>query len=108
MKITETCRQSEASPGGAALSCIRATCKVGLDVSWVQARRKAEEEDVMVGPVLPGGEGGHAVPGSYGGALRPGEGEAMAAYVQSGKRIPRRGEVGFPTLPSVLCCVQKN
>ncbi|EIE21677.1 DUF926-domain-containing protein [Coccomyxa subellipsoidea C-169] len=49
----------------------------------------------MVGPVLPGGEGAHAVPGSYGGALRPGEGEAMAAYVQSGKRIPRRGEVGL-------------
>lgn len=66
-----------------------------------QARRKAEEEDVLVGPVLPAGEGGHAVPGSYGGALRPGEGEAMAAYVQSGKRIPRRGEVCLPLL-SVL------
>jgi hypothetical protein len=48
----------------------------------------------MVGPVLPAGEGGHAASlGNYGGALRPGEGEAMAAYVQSGKRIPRRGEV---------------
>lgn len=58
----------------------------------MQERRKAAEEDVMVGPVLPAGEGAHAVPGSYGGALRPGEGEAMAAYVQSGKRIPRRGE----------------
>eukprot|EP00916_Digyalum_oweni_P001419 GHVL01002772.1.p1 GENE.GHVL01002772.1~~GHVL01002772.1.p1 ORF type:complete len:309 (+),score=70.19 GHVL01002772.1:58-984(+) len=33
--------------------------------------------------------------GSYGGALRPGEGDAMAAFVQSGKRIPRRGEVGL-------------
>jgi hypothetical protein len=62
---------------------------------FAQERRKAAEEDVMVGPVLPGGEGAHAVPGSYGGALRPGEGEAMAAYVQSGKRIPRRGEVRF-------------
>ena len=59
----------------------------------LQARRKEEEENVLVGPVLPDGEGGHAAPGSYGGALRPGEGEAMAAYVQSGKRIPRRGEV---------------
>ena len=27
---------------------------------------------------------------SYGGALRPGEGDAIAAYVQAGKRIPRR------------------
>ncbi|KAI8020833.1 Transcription factor bHLH35 [Camellia lanceoleosa] len=30
---------------------------------------------------------------SYGGALRPGEGDAIAQYVQQGKRIPRRGEV---------------
>jgi hypothetical protein len=26
---------------------------------------------------------------------RPGEGTAMASYVQEGKRIPRRGEVGM-------------
>lgn len=32
---------------------------------------------------------------SYGGALLPGEGEAIASYVQEGKRIPRRGEVGM-------------
>ena len=32
---------------------------------------------------------------SWGGALLPGEGDAIAAYVQSGKRIPRRGEVGM-------------
>ncbi len=25
----------------------------------------------------------------------PGEGEMMAHYIQSGKRIPRRGEVGL-------------
>lgn len=31
----------------------------------------------------------------YGTHMRPGEGTAMAAYVQSGKRIPRRGEVGM-------------
>merc|ERR1712202_35001 len=35
--------------------------------------------------------------GSYGGALMPGEGDAMAQYVQAGKRIPRRGEVGVTT-----------
>jgi hypothetical protein len=27
--------------------------------------------------------------------LLPGEGSAMAAYVQDGKRIPRRGEIGL-------------
>jgi hypothetical protein len=31
----------------------------------------------------------------YGGDLLAGEGEAMASYVQSGKRIPRRGEIGL-------------
>ncbi|PHZ10327.1 DUF926-domain-containing protein [Rhizopus microsporus ATCC 52813] len=31
----------------------------------------------------------------YGSALLPGEGSAMAAYVQQGKRIPRRGEIGL-------------
>ena len=31
----------------------------------------------------------------YGKALLPGEGDAMAQYVQAGKRIPRRGEVGL-------------
>ncbi len=45
----------------------------------------------MVGPQLPGAAPGNR--GNYGGFLRPGEGDAMAAYVQSGKRIPRRGEV---------------
>nr|CAH7713219.1 unnamed protein product [Callosobruchus chinensis] len=30
-----------------------------------------------------------------GGALLPGEGAAMAAYVAEGKRIPRRGEIGL-------------
>ncbi|KAJ2726241.1 hypothetical protein GGI07_000718 [Coemansia sp. Benny D115] len=30
----------------------------------------------------------------FGGALLPGEGAAMAAFVQSGERIPRRGEIG--------------
>ena len=31
----------------------------------------------------------------YGYALRPGEGSAMAQYVQQNKRIPRRGEIGL-------------
>lgn len=32
---------------------------------------------------------------SYGGALLPGEGAAIAGFVQAGKRIPRRGEIGL-------------
>ncbi|EGR33506.1 inositol monophosphatase family protein, putative [Ichthyophthirius multifiliis] len=32
---------------------------------------------------------------NYGGTLLPGEGQAIAQYIDSGKRIPRRGEVGL-------------
>ncbi|KAJ6806410.1 uncharacterized protein M6B38_174365 [Iris pallida] len=55
-------------------------------------KKNTAENDAFVGPVpLPKAEG-HI---SYGGALRPGEGDAIAQYVQQGKRIPRRGEVGL-------------
>ncbi|CAK9139808.1 unnamed protein product [Ilex paraguariensis] len=59
----------------------------------IESRKKATmDNEPMVGPVpLPRAEG-HI---SYGGALRPGEGDAIAQYVQQGKRIPRRGEVGL-------------
>ncbi|XP_065177621.1 NF-kappa-B-activating protein-like [Sycon ciliatum] len=47
-----------------------------------------------VGPVPPtaGQEMGYQ---DYGGALLPGEGAAMAKFVNEGKRIPRRGEIGL-------------
>ncbi len=32
---------------------------------------------------------------NYGGALLPGEGDAIAQYVQQNMRIPRRGEIGW-------------
>ncbi|XVE73115.1 hypothetical protein DITRI_Ditri11bG0091700 [Diplodiscus trichospermus] len=59
----------------------------------IEAQKKpALDNEPMVGPSpLPRAEG-HI---SYGGALRPGEGDAIAQYVQQGKRIPRRGEVGL-------------
>jgi hypothetical protein len=61
----------------------------------IEAQKKpppALENEQVVGPMpLPRAEG-HI---SYGGALRPGEGDAIAQYVQQGKRIPRRGEVGL-------------
>ena len=68
------------------------------------ALRAQAEEDALVGPTLPGAAGGGAgglggaagLGGAgFGGHLLPGEGAAMAAYVASGKRIPRRGEVGL-------------
>ncbi|WCJ21548.1 NF-kappa-B-activating protein [Euphorbia peplus] len=59
----------------------------------IEAQKKpALDNEPIVGPMpLPKAEG-HI---SYGGALRPGEGDAIAQYVQQGKRIPRRGEVGL-------------
>ncbi|XP_054803206.1 uncharacterized protein LOC129306563 [Prosopis cineraria] len=55
-------------------------------------KKPALDDEPIVGPQpLPRAEG-HI---SYGGALRPGEGDAIAQYVQQGKRIPRRGEVGL-------------
>ena len=57
----------------------------------LETQKKLENEP-MVGPApLPKADG-HI---RYGGALRPGEGDAIAQYVQQGKRIPRRGEVGL-------------
>lgn len=58
-----------------------------------ERRRKQQEADnVLIGPVMEATEKGAV---DYGTHMRPGEGTAMAAYVQSGKRIPRRGEVGM-------------
>ncbi|CAM9443105.1 unnamed protein product [Pylaiella littoralis] len=65
----------------------------------VQGHRHQEESDEDVGPMpVPQlddlqGDGERGV--NYGGALLPGEGAAIAQFVQKGLRIPRRGEVGW-------------
>lgn len=53
-----------------------------------------DDDDAPIGPELPPQHSSH-YQGNYGGYMRPGEGDAMAQYVQAGKRIPRRGEVGL-------------
>ncbi|DBA03435.1 TPA: LOW QUALITY PROTEIN: hypothetical protein N0F65_002843 [Lagenidium giganteum] len=62
-------------------------------------QRKPEEEDEddgEVGPMpLPETEETAAASMNYGKALLPGEGAAIAQYVQKNMRIPRRGEVGW-------------
>ena len=62
-----------------------------------EAASSAASSDVEVGPTLPtvNADGKPVDPRAYGGALLPGEGTAMASYVQDGKRIPRRGEIGL-------------
>lgn len=56
------------------------------------AVEKGNEEDPepVLGPSLPPKE-----TRDYGKDLRPGEGSKMAAFVQEGVRIPRRGEIGL-------------
>ena len=62
---------------------------------WVEKRAPGEEDDgELIGPTPLARVGGDSAV-DYGGALRPGEGDAIASYVQAGKRIPRRGEVGM-------------
>ena len=57
------------------------------------AHNNADED--FVGPLPPQEARDAAALQHYGKALLPGEGAAMAAYVQSGERIPRRGEIGL-------------
>ena len=56
-----------------------------------------DSEDDEVGPMpLPQSNAVETMThASYGGALLPGEGQALAAYVQQNLRIPRRGEIGY-------------
>ncbi|MBW0562861.1 hypothetical protein O181_102576, partial [Austropuccinia psidii MF-1] len=70
-------------------------------VSVIEETRKSEsdEEDsdmVEVGPMPYNPVTGKAMdPKEFGRALRPGEGSAMAAFIEAGERIPRRGEIGL-------------
>lgn len=52
-----------------------------------------QDEDDVVGPQPP--KALAMTQRDFGGALLPGEGSAMAAFVEEGKRIPRRGEIGL-------------
>ena len=61
-----------------------------------EARLTHEDDDgnVEIGPMpLMIDNLNHRI--NYGKELLPGEGAAIAYYIQSGKRIPRRGEVGL-------------
>ncbi|GAA6003990.1 hypothetical protein JCM10207_006501 [Rhodosporidiobolus poonsookiae] len=72
------------------------------DDGWVEKPQEVEMDfggegrsDDEVGPMPLGGPGAAKGRNAYGGALRPGEGSAMAAFVAEGARIPRRGEIGL-------------
>jgi predicted RNA-binding protein with RPS1 domain len=66
----------------------------------VQGDASGDSEDGMEGPMpLPQSNAANAGGGNdssaYGNALLPGEGQAIAQYVQQNLRIPRRGEIGY-------------
>jgi len=60
-------------------------------ILWTE--KKTDPGDVTVGPRPLPVVAKPAV--NYGGAMLPGEAEAIAQFVQDNKRIPRRGEVGL-------------
>lgn len=63
--------------------------------TWIEKKEKSGKSDAFVGPTPEVSVQKSSGKLDYGGALLPGEGEAMAAYVAEGKRIPRRGEIGL-------------
>eukprot|EP00882_Tetradesmus_deserticola_P003884 GHRQ01004108.1.p1 GENE.GHRQ01004108.1~~GHRQ01004108.1.p1 ORF type:complete len:280 (+),score=148.46 GHRQ01004108.1:31-840(+) len=74
--------------------------------SWVEAEEAKvaaaeaaaavqDEEEVEEGPTMPGQALLNKAKANLGGFMLPGEGDRMLEYVASGKRIPRRGEVGL-------------
>ncbi|KAK4057010.1 hypothetical protein OIO90_001910 [Microbotryomycetes sp. JL221] len=66
------------------------------DDEWVEKPTEAALDDAdEVGPLPVNAQNAKMARGAYGGALLRGEGDAMAAYVQDGVRIPRRGEIGL-------------
>ena len=63
------------------------------DDEWTEAPKS---DNVVVGPMPVSVASVDDISAKdYGQALLPGEGDAMAAYVKEGKRIPRRGEIGL-------------
>ncbi|XP_038050351.1 NF-kappa-B-activating protein-like [Patiria miniata] len=62
---------------------------------WVEKTAGARNDSSVVGPLPAGATSGSGVLTDFGRALLPGEGAAMAAFVEAGKRIPRRGEIGL-------------
>ena len=61
-------------------------------VLGTQQQDSSDDEGPMP---LPEGQQAQQQSADYGKALRPGEGAAIAAYVQKNMRVPRRGEIGL-------------
>ena len=87
---------TEHAPAAAAAASMPKRRRKVIKQVWVEKRAPGVDDDDgdLIGP-MPLLRVGADGPSDWGGALRPGEGDAIASYVQAGKRIPRRGEVGL-------------
>lgn len=77
---------------------VLADLKEIAEKDWASSKEHLKvnnNDDVFVGPQPMVERDATLTERDYGGALLAGEGSAMAAYLQSGKRIPRRGEIGL-------------
>jgi hypothetical protein len=94
---TETDQCSEASVKDRGSPGLKEEAFISEEIEKIVEKKveQQQQEDTIVGPLpIPVNET-KLGERDYGGALLAGEGSAMAAYVQEGKRIPRRGEIGL-------------
>ena len=103
--MADEAEMAEALAASAAAAAVAAPARRRVKkTKWIWVEKKSGLDDGDdVGP-MPLYRQEAATDKSWGGALLPGEGDAIAQYVQSGKRIPRRGEASrahrpLPPLP---------
>ncbi|CAE7721777.1 unnamed protein product, partial [Symbiodinium sp. KB8] len=90
--------QESASTGAAGAPGAEGTSAQGADGA-LDGEDSGSDSDSDFGPMPLRGDDGELMVqpsrGGFGGAMRPGEGQKIAAFVQAGKRVPRRGEVAW-------------
>ncbi|GBB95259.1 hypothetical protein RclHR1_02500008 [Rhizophagus clarus] len=94
---TETDQRSEVSVKDRGSQVLKEDTFISEEIEKIVEKRveQQQQEDTTIGPLPTPVNETKLGERDYGGALLAGEGSAMAAYVQEGKRIPRRGEIGL-------------
>jgi len=94
---TETDQRSEVSVKDRDSQVLEEDTFISEEIEKIVEKRveQQQQEDTIIGPLPMHVNEAKLGERDYGGALLAGEGSAMAAYVQEGKRIPRRGEIGL-------------
>jgi len=94
---TDTDQRSEVSVKDRESQVLKEDTFISEEIEKIVEKRveQQQQEDTIIGPSPMHFNETKLGERDYGGALLAGEGSAMAAYVQEGKRIPRRGEIGL-------------